>query len=187
MVQIIVFLKCITYVPWIGNINILLLHNGRINKMNLEQAITRINNIEWDKVGIKASKEDGILGAEFLHRLANFYNEKLIKPYPPLLSDIANILGDNSEMDFDQYYNDMTREFLNKTIYQNKIVEYYLKLSRLAEKNLEAKQFLNVYEPLIEIFEKGGSFKLRKNDLEIEQIIFIPLNNWFDKFNKNIK
>ena len=34
----------------------------------------------------------------------------------------------------------------------------------------------------IEILERGGSFNLRKNDLDIENVIFIPLNNWFDKF-----
>ena len=83
-------------------------------EMYLEQAITRINNIDWDRVGTKSSVEDGNLGKEFLRRLANAY--------------------------------------------------------------------ISVYEPLIEIFECGGSFNLRKNDLDIENVIFIPLNNWFDKF-----
>ena len=65
---------------------------------------------------------------------------------------------------------------------KDKIVEYYLKLARLADDNVLARKYINVYEPLIEIFERGGSFKFRKNDLEIEHVIFIPLNNWFEKF-----
>ena len=150
--------------------------------MYLERAITRINNINWDKVGTKISTKDGDLGERFLQRLANFYYETSIKQYPPLLSDIARLMGDNSEANFDKYYTDKTKQFLCMTIYQSKIIEYYLKLSQLADDNPEARAYISVYEPLIEIFEHGGSFNLRKNDLDIENVIFIPLNNWFDKF-----
>ena len=151
-------------------------------EMYLEQAITRINNIDWDRVGTKSSVEDGNLGKEFLRRLANFYSKTLFKRYPPLASDIARLMGDNREANFEKYYNDKTKEFLCKTIYQSKVIEYYLKLSQLADDNPEARAYISVYEPLIEIFECGGSFNLRKNDLDIENVIFIPLNNWFDKF-----
>ena len=150
--------------------------------MYLEQAIARINNINWDKVGTKTSIENGNLGEEILQRLANFYNETSIKKYPPLFSDTASLMGDNRELNFNEYYNDKTKRFLGRTMYQSKIVEYYLKLSRLADDNALARKYINVYEPLIEIFERGGSFKLRKNDLEIEHVIFIPFNNWFEKF-----
>ena len=34
--------------------------------MYLERAITRINNINWDKVGTKISTKDGDLGERFL-------------------------------------------------------------------------------------------------------------------------
>lgn len=150
--------------------------------MYLEKAVARINNIEWEKTGTNSSEEIGQLGVEFLRRLADFYNTTSNKQFPPLFSDIAKFLGENSKIDFNQYYNTNTKEFLDKTIYQNKIFEYYLKLSKLADENPAARQYLNVYEPLIEILERGGLFKLRKNDLEIEHIISIPLNNCYDKF-----
>ncbi len=150
--------------------------------MYLEQAISRINNIEWDEVGTKISGKCAVLGAEFLQRLANFYDKTSNKPYPPLFCDVATVLGDTGKMDFEQYYNEKTKKFLSKTIYQYKIFEYYLKLSRLADENFEAQQYLNIYEPLIEILERGGSFKLRKNHLEIEGITSIPLNNWFYRY-----
>lgn len=150
--------------------------------MYLEETISRINNIEWDEVGTKALVECAALGVKFLQRLANFYDKTSNEPYPPLFSDVATVLGDTRKMDFEQYYNDKTKEFLGKTIYQYKIFEYYLRLSRLADENFEAQQYLNIYEPLIEILERGGSFKLRKNDLEIEGITSIPLNNWFHRY-----
>lgn len=155
--------------------------------MYFEQAIARINLIDWDKVGTKISAEDEKLGHAYLKRLANFYSETLIKPYPPLFSDIAWLMGDKRDVNFDEYYNDKTKKFLCKTKYQSKIVEYYLKLSQLADNNQEAGKYLNIYEPLIKIFEQGGSFKLRKNDLEIEHVIFIPLNNWFEKYEGKVE
>ena len=52
----------------------------------------------------------------------------------------------------------------------------------MADDKPEVRKYISVYEPLIEIFERGGSFKLRHNDLEIENVIFIPLNDWFEMF-----
>lgn len=79
--------------------------------MYFDQAITRINNIDWDKVGTNLSEEDDDLGAAFLYRLADFYSETLLKPYPPLFSDIAMLMGDKREVSFDEYYNDKTKKF----------------------------------------------------------------------------
>lgn len=154
--------------------------------MYLEQAITRINNIDWDKVGTNPSSEDGDLGVIFLSRLADFYSETLLKPYPPIVSDISMLMGDNREVSFDEYYNDKTKKFLCQTQYQRKVVEYYLKLSQLADHNPEAGKYIKVYEPLIEIFERGGSFMLRYEGLDIKDIVYIPLYTWFEKFKKVI-
>ena len=145
-------------------------------------AINRINNINWENVGKNASEINVRSGREFLHRLAEFYKKTSNKPYPPLFSNIAEFLGDDKEIDFTKYYNDNTREYLSKSTYQSKIFEYYLQLALFAEEHNEAKQYLSVYEPLIEICERGGSFILRKNELEIEQIADIPLNNWYNKY-----
>ena len=93
-------------------------------------------------------------------------------------------MGDKREVSFEEYYNDKTKKFLCQTQYQSKIVEYYLKLSQLADRNPEVEKYIKVYEPLIEIFEQGGSFLLRYEGLEIKDICFIPLYTWFDKFKK---
>ena len=105
-----------------------------------------------------------------------------MKPYPPLFSNLAKILGDNSDIDFTEYFDEKTGKYINETSYKSKIVEYYLQLSLYDENNLEFAQYLDIYDPMIRLYEKGGSFKLRKNDLEIVGVIFIPLHNWFEKF-----
>lgn len=151
-------------------------------KMYFEQAIARINNIDWDRVGTIVSKKDGDLGIEFLERLADFYSETALKPYPPLVSDIAMLMGAHNEENFEPYYTEKTKKFLNITLYQNKIIEYYLKLAQLADDVPETGKYIHVYEPLINIFERGGSYKLRARDLEIENVIFIPLYHWYEKF-----
>ncbi len=152
--------------------------------MYFEQALTRINNIDWDKVGTNISDENGDLGVMFLSGLADFYSETLLKPYPPIVSDIAMLMGDKREVSFEEYYKKKKKKFLCQTQYQSKIVEYYLKLSQLADRNPEVEKYIKVYEPLIEIFEQGGSFLLRYEGLEIKDICFIPLYTWFDKFKK---
>lgn len=150
--------------------------------MIFESAINRINNINWENVGKNASEIDVRLGCEFLRRLARFYKKTSNKQYPPLFSNIAKFLGDDKEIDFTKYYSDNTKEFLSKTIYQRNIFEYYLQIALFAEEHNEARQYLDVYEPLIEICERGGSFKLRKRELEIEQIAYISLTDWYNKY-----
>ena len=82
--------------------------------MYFEQALTRINNIDWDKVGTNISDENGDLGVMFLSGLADFYSETLLKPYPPIVSDIAMLMGDKREVSFEEYYNDKTKKFYVK-------------------------------------------------------------------------
>lgn len=49
-------------------------------------------------------------------------------------------------------------------------------------KKTEYTVYLHVYEPLIRILEKGGFFVLRPQELEIQNVKYIPLNNWYDTF-----
>ena len=151
--------------------------------MIFECAINRINNINWENVGKNDSEINVRSGCEFLHRLAEFYKKTSNKLYPPLYSNIAEFLGDDKEIDFTKYYNDNTREYLRRWAYsKSKIFEYYLQLALFAEEHNEAKQYLSVYEPLIEICERGGGFVLRKHELEIEPIIYLSLNNWYNRY-----
>lgn len=153
--------------------------------MIFECAKNRVNNIKWENEEKNASEIDCTLGWEFLQRLAKFYKKTSIKPLLPGFSNIAKLLGDDTEFDFTLYYNDKTKEHFNGRRYtQGIIFEYYLQISLFAEKHSEAKQYLDVYEPLIEICERGGGFNFRSHhgrELEIENIVYIPLANWYER------
>lgn len=151
--------------------------------MYFNQAILRINNIKWDELGIKASKEEADLGYEFLRRLAKFFKEESIKPIRPLFADIAKLLGDTEEeISISDYCNPKVVNFLGQDLYRKNIIQYYIHLSKYADKNLHAVKYISVYEPLIKLLEKGGMYVLRLNELEIVNAAYYPLSEWYERF-----
>ncbi|AIQ11281.1 hypothetical protein [Paenibacillus durus] len=151
--------------------------------MYLTKTVERINNIQWDVVGKSTSRADVDLGYEFLRRLAHFFKEQSLKILPPLLANIAKLLGDNEEeVAISDYCNSEVIQFLGGNIYIKKIVEYYIQLSKYADKYPDASKYLSVYEPLIKIFERGGLYILRPRSLDVIDGGHIPLNNWYENF-----
>ncbi|MDM5279686.1 hypothetical protein QUF95_19985 [Paenibacillus silvae] len=151
--------------------------------MYLNDTVCRINEINWGKVGTVVSNEDADLGYEFLRRLALFYKNEGLRPQPPMFTNIAKLLGDTeNEFPIAMYCNPEVLEFVDDYQYLKKIFEFYIQLSIFVEKNPEYTVYLNVYEPLIRILEKEGFFVLRPQELEIQNVKYIPLNNWYDTF-----
>lgn len=151
--------------------------------MYLDEAIVKINNVKWDVVGTSVSKEDVKLAREFLRRLAQFFKEQAIKPRPPLFSNIAQLIGDNEEeIVISDYCNEEASKFLSRSIYTGKIFEYYIQLANYADKDPKYAKYINVYEPLIKIIERGGLFDLRHQSLDIQNVGHMPLSGWFEKF-----
>ena len=54
--------------------------------------------------------------------------------------------------------------------------------SILADQNIKYVDYVNVYEPIIKLFEKGGYFVYRERGMSFLNSGLISLNNWFDKF-----
>ncbi len=152
--------------------------------MYLDNAVQRINTINWDIVGSNPSKTDTHLGYEFLRRLAQFFKEQSIKPVPPLYANIANLLGDSEEVNISDYCNSEATKFLSENMFVGKIFGYYLQLAKYADKNPDAFIYFSVYEPLIKIIEKGGLFILRHLELDIAQVANFPLQGWYERFLK---
>ncbi|MFM9277129.1 hypothetical protein [Paenibacillus jiagnxiensis] len=151
---------------------------------NLNQAMQRINQIPWDSIGTMESKEDSDLAREYLRRLALFYKDESITPLPPLISNIAKLLGDvDNELEVIDYCHNINAiEFLNNHTFPRKIIEYYLQLAKFIDENSAYSKYLNVYTPLIRIFENGGLVVFRTRDLEVINGAFIPLNGWYERF-----
>jgi len=151
--------------------------------MYLDDTVCRINRINWGKVGTVISNEDAALGCEFLRRLALFYKNEGLKPQPPLFTNVAKLLGDTEgEFPISMYCHPRILEFVADYHYLKKIIEFTIQLSMFVEKKQEHSAYLNVYEPLIRILERGGFFVLRPQELEIHKIEYISLNGWYDRF-----
>lgn len=151
--------------------------------MYMNEAIERINNIRWNKVGKNASEIEVYLGYEFLRRLAKFFEEESIKPMIPLVANIAKLLGDTeNEVIISDCCNSEVVEFLGDSIYKKNIIQYYIQLSRYIDKNPDAIKYMSVYEPLIKLLELGGMFILRTNELEIVNVARYPLREWYERF-----
>ena len=151
--------------------------------MYFTKAIERINNIDWDKVGIIGSEEDVDLGREFLRRAAQFYKEQSLKPMHPMFTHIAKLLGDTEQgIDVSKHCNSKALKMLAENTSAKRIVEFYIQLAKYVELNLEYTKYLSVYEPLIRIFERGGSLVFRMNELEIKNVIYLSMTNWYERY-----
>ncbi|WP_432774820.1 hypothetical protein AAFJ72_16660 [Brevibacillus gelatini] len=151
--------------------------------MYLDKAVSRINGIKWEEVGTIVSNGDADLGCEFLRRLALFYKNECLRPQPPMFSNIAKLLGDiDNELLISMYCNPKVLEFVGNYQYLSKIFEFYIQLSIYVDNKPQYTEYLNVYEPLIRILERGGFFVLRPQELEIQNVKYIPLNGWYDRF-----
>ncbi|SEK82788.1 hypothetical protein [Paenibacillus sp. OK003] len=151
--------------------------------MLLENAVSKLNSINWGSVGTVISEEDANLGYEFLRRMAQFYKVEQLKPMPPAFTNVAKLLGDQEEeLDISAYCSSDAVAYLNQNSYVKRIFEYYLQLANYSEERPGISQYLEIYEPLIKLFERGGAFTIKPLSLEIIKVSHFPLNNWYEKF-----
>lgn len=180
--------KIILYLNWNN-------YKKEILSKVLNKKLDRINDIDTKRIGTKKDEKHLYLATLFLKRLARFYYEKNIFPLPPFASNIAKSLGyDESEINFNEYLNDELIVFLDNNRYKKNIFTYYLSLLFISHEKSENKDYLNVYEPLIEILEDGGDFLLNYQYLKIPSLKEFPMRNWYKKFldidledSKNVK
>ena len=73
--------------------------------MKLEEAINRINKIDWKRVGKVTGKDEMYLGYEYLKRIAKFIDEQNLnrKRLKPLLINVAFEMGYCSDKKYIDY------------------------------------------------------------------------------------
>lgn len=151
--------------------------------MYLNQAITRINKVNWNEFGSNVSEENGKLAKEFLRRLACFYKAEFQKPKTPVYSNVAYLLGDtNLKISIDEFCQKSTQDFLEKHGYIKFIVSFYIQLAKYVDEHPNYSEYLNIYEPLLVILENGGSFNINTMGIEIGGVGYIPLQGWYERF-----
>lgn len=151
--------------------------------MYLDQAILKLNNINWNLVGTVPNKEDADVGYEFMRRLAGFFKEKQLAPKPPGLANVANLLGDSErEIEIAALCNSDVVQFLSEDKNIQRMMQYYLQLARYADKNPDVHRYMSIYDPLIILLERGGAFRITLRELEINNGGTYPLNGWYERF-----
>ena len=155
--------------------------------MYLEKAVTRINKINWDNIGKLGDGLDGDLAYEYLRRTAKFYEKSLIKPYPPFYLDVVKVLGykfgeELFDMDRSRLLPDHSIKNLSVTLMMLEIVKGYLKLSKFLDENPCYTEYLEIYDPLIRILERGGRFQYKDGGIMVQNSGLFPLYGWYEKF-----
>ncbi|WP_128102034.1 hypothetical protein [Paenibacillus sp. DCT19] len=151
--------------------------------MYYDQAVTRVNQVNWNEFGTNVSKDNGKLVNEFLRRLASFYKAECQIPKTPVYSNIAYLLGDTDlKINIYGLCNKSTNEFLEKHGYIEFIVSFYIQLAKYIDNHPEYSEYLKIYEPLLEIIESGGCFNINTMGIEIKGFGYIPLQGWYERY-----
>ena len=151
--------------------------------MYTEKAIERLNNINWEDVGKNGEEKDIELGLEFIKKMALFCKKNQIRPTLPFMTNLSSPEGDyvlNQEI-LDRC-NYKVQELIKNPSFSTSVVIFYLQASILADQNIKYIDCVNVYEPILKLFEKGGYFIYRERGMSFLNSGLISLNNWFDKF-----
>ncbi len=155
--------------------------------MYYEEAVKRINRIDWKRLTSEtyySDERDGSgmkIGYEFLRRMANFFDEKSIKPFHPLFFNVAKALGGREDIGLEDCSAE-AREFLERYAVCGYNVVFYLQLAEYADRNEGALPYLSIYEPLVMLLERGYIFGYRSAGMEIYGAGFYPLGNWYERF-----
>lgn len=99
------------------------------------------------------------------------------------MTDLSSFFGDCAIEDgILNKCNDDVRNIIENPSLSTSIVNYYLKSSVLSDQNIKYVACMNVYEPIIRLFEKGGDFVYRERGMSFINSGLIPLTNWFEDF-----
>ncbi len=151
--------------------------------MYFDDAINRINKIEWKKLEEAMGDTEKDLGYEYLRRMAEFVNKQELPPnINPLLVNVAFTLGDRTEINYVEQCSLEVQETLTNNVLPKHILNFYLQLAYYADYNTEVERYLQIYEPLIQLLERGFLFAFREGGLMIYNVAFYPLNGWYERF-----
>jgi len=151
--------------------------------MYFDDAINRINRIEWKKSEDVMENAEKDLGYEYLRKMAEFVNEQELKPnVNPLLVNVASVLGDKSVMNYVEQCSSEVQESLTNNVLPKHILNFYLQLAHYADYNTEAERYLQIYEPLIQLLERGFLFAFKERGFMVYNVAFYPLCGWYERF-----
>ncbi|MGM1022726.1 MAG: hypothetical protein ACQEXV_19985 [Bacillota bacterium] len=144
---------------------------GRI----LNQAVERLSSIHFESLGDQVCDSHHILISEYFRRVNAFIESSsvTVNKYP--IFSIASALGKTVSLDVSKVCSKL-EELEN--IYIKALSYCYLEISALADEGVkEALDHIDLYEPMIKFFERGGSFYIRQGEMLVGKSAY-PLNYW---------
>ena len=159
-----------------------------VNKMYFEEAVKRINKIDWELFGKTVCSEEDLeiheLGSRYLKNMALFFYEQHIPPYNPLVISAAELLGYKEKVDIKECCNPTIEVVLENCHIPKHMIECHLQMAKLVDMEPKYERYLNIYDPMICLMELGFNFGHREGGLMVYEVGFYPLNNWYNRFLK---
>ncbi|WP_339267581.1 hypothetical protein NYE54_27290 [Paenibacillus sp. FSL K6-1330] len=146
----------------------------------LEKAITRISKIAWGTSETK-KKSSELLIAEYLRRSSLFLEGKSTESGP--FFSPAKVLGSN--LDLEDIITSIFSESGKPNLLCKTICLRYLEWVSLVGKGKRIKgEYLDIYEPLIKYFERGGTLRLDQGIYLDYGFGAFPIDNWRERYSK---
>jgi len=131
----------------------------------LTKAIERLSFISFEDTENSSLESSHVLIEEYLRRVNQLLYEMdaSIDQYP--LFSFAKILGKAID---EKVYRACSKLDTLGNPYVKVICYGYLEVSELADQGVdEAIQYIDLYEPMIKFFERGGSFTIRQGEMVV--------------------
>ncbi|WP_027088401.1 hypothetical protein [Cohnella panacarvi] len=141
----------------------------------LNNAVKRISSIRFENVGDKVRQSHHVLISEYFRRVNAFLDAfgAHTDKYP--IFSIAKVLEKNVDTNI---YDLCPNLHEINHVYVKAICYGYLEIYALADEGVsEAIEFIDLYEPMIKLFERGGSFGIRQGELLVGRSSY-PLKYW---------
>lgn len=141
----------------------------------LNTAIDRLSSISFENTEENSLKSFHVLIKEYLRRVNQFiYKMDVSVDHYPLFS-FAKTLGKAID---EKVYRAYSKLDMIQNPYVKVICYGYLEISELADQGVnEAIQYIDIYDPMIKFFERGGSFTIRQGEMVVSGTAY-PLRYW---------
>lgn len=136
-------------------------------------AIQRISEIRWGEMGEIEKKSHVALAKEYIRRAALLIQSCSLNTKFPFFN-AAQAVGKNPKIDIEKVYPQIGNI---ENVFARRVCECYIEWSILVDlREPIAIQFCDLYEPLIILFERGGTIGLHHGEVVVGKYAF-PLGN----------
>ena len=157
--------------------------------MYFEEAVKRINSIDWEKFGTNERRDEEGHVSKYLHRLEELIRECVegtIPIHPLYCANVAKYLGDTETVNIADYCSPIVLERTENHRLVQYVIEWYLQLVKYAECNEMAEKYVDVFDSLITLLESGRRFFNGDGGINVPGTGYWPLHGWYSRVVKGV-